>query len=45
MTDVHTIPEDQEELDLTAAELATIAGGCTCEKFDDGSGGLTVKPH
>lgn len=32
-------------VELTAEELAFVAGGCTCEKFDDGSGGLTVKPH
>lgn len=30
---------------LTNEELGEVAAGCTCEKFDDGSGGLTVKPH
>lgn len=36
---------ETELIELKLEELDTIAGGCTCEKFDDGSGGLTVKPH
>lgn len=34
-----------QEWELAQEELEEVAGSCTCEKLDLGSGGTTVIPH